>query len=172
VYHQQEIDFAKRREALIMTNFLMILVLILMIMVGFLFYSYFRSQAKLSDAFNLFLSKEKPPVDRIRNEVVVRKERSAVHDKLMLLEAALVINERLDLTEEEIALVEKSREDIKRCTEDLEKAKEWLGNPFDLTWSEILERLPKVDLLYRKKIITDNAQSNSDINANPPPSTN
>ena len=131
----------------------MLIVLMLIVMVGFLVFIYYRSQSRLNETYNFFLNKDIKPTDRIRNEVVIRKERTNIHDILMLLEADLVQSERLDLTLEEIEKIDKARVDMKRCEEELENAKEWLGSPFDLNWSEILQRLPKVDKLYRQAIL-------------------
>ena len=51
------------------------------------------------------------------------------------------------------------RKSIKECVDALKNAGDWLGLPFDLEWVDVLQRLPRLQALYRASL--DNRASNT-----------
>lgn len=87
--------------------------------------------------------------DRKRKDPeILRRERVALIDPLMLLESALYSRKPLELTQEEIDLIASSRERVIALSEELKASNEWLGPPYDLEWVEYLERIPMLRTLY------------------------
>jgi len=82
----------------------------------------------------------------------IRRERAFCQDKLAVLEASLSVNPRDSLTPEEVAAIDKIRKTVRTCIDELKSSGEWMGVPFDFEWNEILDRLPKVNLLYRSAL--------------------
>lgn len=78
----------------------------------------------------------------------LRRERLALLDPLMVLEAQLFSRKPQILTEEEIEMVAATRERMITLCDDLKAAQEWLGAPYDLEWFEYLERIPVLKTLY------------------------
>ena len=98
---------------------------------------------------------------------LLRKERARCHLQLQSLEAELTAHERTALSAEEIAAVDANRKTIKNCVEALKNAGDWLGVPFDLEWVDMLERLPRLNLLYRASL--DNGGLPTDVGGAPSP---
>ena len=98
---------------------------------------------------------------------LLRKERARCQLQLQSLEAELTAHERTALSAAEIATVDAHRKTIKNCVEALKNAGDWLGIPFDLEWVDMLERLPRLNLLYRASL--DNGGLVSDVGGAPSP---
>jgi hypothetical protein len=72
------------------------------------------------------------------------------HDKLVLLEADISKNRRESLTEEELQTFDVARRKIRGCITTLKSNGSWIGMPFEFEWTEMLERLPNLQNLYKK----------------------
>ena len=83
-----------------------------------------------------------------RDPEVLRRERVALLDPLMLLESQLYGRKPQSLSEEEMELVAATRTRVNDISEELKGAAEWLGAPYDLEWFEYLERIPLLKALY------------------------
>ena len=79
---------------------------------------------------------------------VLRRERVALIDPLMLLESQLYGRKPQELAQEEIDLVTTSRTRVIEISDELKAMNEWLGAPYDLEWFEYLERIPLLRTLY------------------------
>lgn len=79
---------------------------------------------------------------------ILRRERVATLDPLMLLESQLYSRKPQQLNPEEIEMIVAARAKVISLTEELKAANEWLGPPYDLEWFEYLERIPLVRTLY------------------------
>ena len=88
---------------------------------------------------------------------VLRRERVALIDPLMLLESQLYSRKPQELTEEEIELISASRARVITLSDELKAATEWLGAPYDLEWFEYLERIPVIKTLYLASGFADGA---------------
>ena len=131
-----------------MTTFLPLVTLLLILaMMCFLLY-YFYIQQSLAGISHQLASLQSPQVLQ-RGPDLIRREKAYRHDQLVLLEADLSNYPRAFLNEEEMAVVELARKNIKHCIDELKQSGEWLGLPFDFEWSEMVDRVPKVISLYR-----------------------
>ncbi len=90
---------------------------------------------------------------------MLRAERSRCQQELQALETDLGMTERNALTPQELTLVDNHRRSIKECVDALKNAGDWLGLPFDLEWVDVLQRLPRLQALYRASL--DNRASNT-----------
>ena len=90
------------------------------------------------------LDQVKEQAKKRKDPEVLRRERVAALDPLMLLESQLYARKPQLLTEEEIELIAASRAHVMDLTEQLKAANEWLGAPYDLEWFEYMERLPLI----------------------------
>lgn len=88
---------------------------------------------------------------------VLRRERVAILDPLMLLESQLHSRKPQELTEEEIEMISTSRARILTICDELKAAADWIGAPYDLEWFEYLERIPIIRELYLNSGFTDDA---------------
>lgn len=87
-----------------------------------------------------------------RASAILRNERARCHLELQSLEAQLTVNGRAELSPEELDMVDLNQQTIKNCVDALKRADEWLGLPFDLEWRDMLERLPRLNALYRASL--------------------
>ena len=94
-----------------------------------------------------------------RTSGMLRAERSRCQQELQALETDLGMTERNALTPQELTLVDNHRRSIKECVDALKNAGDWLGLPFDLEWVDVLQRLPRLQALYRASL--DNRASNT-----------
>lgn len=133
-----------------MNTLLLIVMFFILVMLCLLMYHFFIQQS-LREINNRLALLQSPPVKRRTNEVI-RHERAHCHDQLVLLEAGLVTLPRERLTKEELEQIDKSRQTIKQCIAELKQSGEWVGVPFDFEWTEILARLPQLNLLYRQSV--------------------
>ena len=141
-----------------MSSTFILLILFFMLICVVLFYVF--TQQSLNDISSR-LNRLQPTAPVARTPDVIRRERAYSHDQLVLLEADLSTTGREDLTEAEVQNVDKARKKIKTCVDELKASGDWIGLPFDLEWTEILDRLPNVNSLYRKAIVaqTEGAQN-------------
>jgi hypothetical protein len=131
-----------------MATFLPFTVLLLVLaLLCFLLY-YFYLQQSLGAISSQLAALQSAKVI-VRGGDVIRRETAYLHDQLILLEADLTNFPREFLDEEDMALVDLSRQTIKRCVGELKQSGEWLGLPFDFEWNEIMQRVPKVIALFR-----------------------
>jgi hypothetical protein len=79
---------------------------------------------------------------------ILRRERVALIDPLMLLESQIYSRKPRELTQEEIEMIAASRARVIAISDELKAANEWLGAPYDLEWVEYLERIPLVRTIY------------------------
>ena len=125
-----------------------IILLLLALVCLVMYFSYLQQNSKL-DEINARLSKLQPYPSQRRDPKIIRQQRAASCDHMMLLEAALQNSQREDLTPEELQAIDAARDTFKVCADELKNDGEWMGVPFDLEWFELLERLPIVKRLYR-----------------------
>ena len=83
---------------------------------------------------------------------MLRAERSRCQQELQALETDLSATERDALTPQELTMVENHRTSIKECVDALKQAGDWMGLPFDLEWVDVLQRLPRLQALYRASL--------------------
>ena len=132
-----------------MSSTLIFFILFFMLICVVLFYVF--TQQSLNDISKRLNSMQsEAPVARTPD--VIRRERAYSHDQLVLLEAELSTTGREDLTAAEVEDIDKARKKIKTCVDELKASRDWIGLPFDFEWTEILDRLPHVNSLYRKAI--------------------
>jgi len=135
------------------TALLVVILLLMLLLICFLLFYFFTQQSLRDITARLNIALQPPPAPK-KNAETIRRDRALSHDQLMLLEADLTNNPREDLTPEELVSIDQFSKTIKICTAQLKKSGDWMGLPFDLEWTDILERLPKVNALYRKAIVT------------------
>ena len=87
-----------------------------------------------------------------RASSMLRAERSRCQQELQALETDLGARERSALTPQELTLLDNHRKSIKECVDALKNAGDWLGLPFDLEWVDVLQRLPRLNALYRASL--------------------
>jgi hypothetical protein len=127
---------------------LLIIMLFIVGMLCLVLYHFFIQQS-LRDINNRLALLQPAPIHR-RGVEVIRRERAHAHDQLVLMEADLVTNPRPNLSSDELENIDKYRKTLKGCIEELKLSGEWMGIPFDFEWTEILDRLPVINVLYRK----------------------
>jgi len=127
---------------------LLIIMLFIVGMLCLVLYHFFIQQS-LRDINNRLALLQPAPIQR-RGVEVIRRERAHAHDQLVLMEADLVTNPRPNLSSDELENIDKYRKTLKGCIEELKLSGEWMGIPFDFEWTEILDRLPVINVLYRK----------------------
>jgi hypothetical protein len=146
------------KTAPIMSSTFVLFILFFMLICVVLFYVF--TQQSLNDISSR-LNRLQPAAPVARTPDVIRRERAYSHDQLVLLEAELSTTGREALTEGEIQDIDKARKKIKTCVDELKASGDWIGLPFDFEWTEILDRMPHVNSLYRKAIVaqTEAAQN-------------
>ena len=80
----------------------------------------------------------------------LRIERAGIVDPLVLLEVSLGQSDSVELTEEQLQQIDVARSNIKKISEQLKSAEEWMGPPYDLEWVELLDRMPRLKIAYQK----------------------
>ena len=143
-----------------------LLILFFMLICVVLFYVF--TQQSLNDIANR-LTRLQPVAPVARTPDVIRRERAYSHDQIVLLEAELSTSDREDLTEAEVQDIDKARKKIKACVDELKASGDWIGLPFDFEWTEILDRLPHVNSLYRKAVFAQSEGEQGPQNAAPAP---
>ena len=133
------------------TALLVVILLLMLLLCCFLLFYFFTQQSLREITVRLNTLRQPAPVPP-KNPESIRRDRAFAHDKLVLLEADLTNNPRVDLTAEELASIDQLSKSIRTCIAQLKKSGDWIGMPFDFEWSDILDRLPNVNNLYRKAI--------------------
>ena len=133
------------------TALLVVILLLMLLLCCFLLFYFFTQQSLRNITVRLNTMLQPPPAPP-KNPESIRRDRAIAHDKLVLLEADLTKNPREDLTAEELASIDQLSKSIRTCIAQLKKSGDWVGMPFDFEWSDILDRLPNVNQLYRKAI--------------------
>ncbi len=90
-----------------------------------------------------------------RKEESLRFQRTEFMDPLSQLESELIINERKFLTDIELGMILKAREQMKQVIEQLKQLEAWKGAPYDLEWAEYLDRVPVLKSLYLRADLQD-----------------
>lgn len=85
-----------------------------------------------------------------RKEDGLRFQRTELLDPISQLEIQLVTQERTYMTDSELALVLRTREQVKQVTEELKQIEGWRGAPYDLEWAQYLDRVPVLKSLYMR----------------------
>lgn len=143
-------------------GFLIVIVLLMMMLCGFVLFYFFTQQSLRQISSRLdAMQPARAPVRR--SPEAIRRERAFCHDKLVLFEASLSVTPRDELLAEEVEAIDRSRKVIKGCIDELKASGDWLGLPFDFEWTEMLDRLPNVNTLYRKAV----ASTSSPLAAGP-----
>ncbi len=128
----------------------LIVIMLLMVMLFCFVLFYFFTQQSLRQITTRLDTMQPARTTVRRSPDTIRRERAFCHDKLVVLEASLSVTPREELTAEEVDEIDRSRRVIKGCIDELKACGDWLGLPFDFEWTEILDRLPNVNVLYRK----------------------
>lgn len=100
-----------------------------------------------------------------RASSMLRAERSRCQQELQALETDLGATHRSALSPQELTLVDNHRKSIKECVDALKSAGDWLGLPFDLEWMDVLQRLPRLNTLYRASLDNSANTTVDDISA-------
>lgn len=124
---------------------LVILLLILALMCFLLYYFYI--QQSLETMSRQLARLQATKVSDLGADLI-RREKAHHMDQLLMLEADLARYQRDFLSDEEWAIVDLAHISIERCIEALKQSGNWLGLPFDLEWSDLLARVPKLIALY------------------------
>ena len=90
-----------------------------------------------------------------RKEESLRFQRTEFMDPLSQLESQLILNERKFLTDLELGMILKAREQMKQVIEQLKQLEAWKGAPYDLEWAEYLDRVPVLKSLYLRADLQD-----------------
>lgn len=126
-----------------------LLVLLLMLMAVALL-MYYTTQQDLKNVSARLQSLEPPKPARSAD--LVRRERLAAYDKLVMLEASFSTEPREELSPEDIANFEEARRAFKACNAELQRMQDWMGPPYDLDWPDAMQRLPRLMALYRQAV--------------------
>jgi hypothetical protein len=134
-----------------LTLVIVLLVLLLMLL-GVALLMYYVTQQDLRNLSSRLGALDTPKSPPPRSPDLVRRERSAAFDRLVLIEASLSTEPREALNVEEQETFEEARRVIKNCNAELQRLQDWMGLPFDLEWTEFMARLPRLMPLYRKAV--------------------
>jgi hypothetical protein len=118
------------------------MVLLIMIAVATLHAQQSRQLREIQERLDALVTENK------RKEESLRFQRTELLDPISQLESQLILQERSFLTEQEVAMILKTREQVKQVTEQLKQLDAWRGAPYDLEWAEYLERVPVLKALY------------------------
>jgi hypothetical protein len=124
---------------------LVILLLILALMCFLLYYFYI--QQSLETLSRQLVQLQTAKVNNLGADLI-RREKAHHLDQLLLLEADLARYQREFLTDVERAAVGVAHQNIERCIAALKQSGDWLGLPFELEWSDMAARVPRVMALY------------------------
>lgn len=139
---------------------LVILLLILALMCFLLYYFYI--QQSLETMSRQLARLQATKVSGLGADLI-RREKAHHLDQLLLLEADLARYQRDFLSDEEWAMVDLARQSIERCIEALKASGDWLGLPFELEWSDLLARIPKLIALYSLRPARSFGADDSDL---------
>lgn len=133
------------------TLVILLLVILLVLMAAAVLMYYFTQQDLRNISARLSALDAPKPASG-RSPEVVRRERSAAFDTLVMLEASLNTQPREQLEPEELEVFETARRAIKASNAELKRLQDWMGLPYDLEWPDVKRRLPKAAALYRKAV--------------------
>jgi hypothetical protein len=139
-----------------MDNLFVVICILFIFLAGFLIF-YIQTQLNFKEISQKLEVIQQPPKGNQAVETL-RREMAVHHDKLVLLEADISKNRRESLTEDELQTFDMARRKIKGCIAVLKSNGGWIGLPFDYEWTEMLERLPNVQNLYKKAEADKQAQ--------------
>lgn len=134
-----------------LTLIIILLVLLLMLLAVALL-MYYTTQQDLRNISTKLSVLDVPKPAAARSPDAVRRERSAAFDRLVMLEASFNTQPRDQLSPEEMDAFEEARRVIKSCNAELQRLGDWMGLPYDLEWSDVKERLPRITPLYRQAV--------------------
>lgn len=140
-----------------MDTLLIVICVLFIFLAGFLIF-YIQTQLNFKELTDKLETLQQPPKGNQAVETL-KREMAMQHDKLVLLEADISKNKRESLTEEELQTYDVARRKIRGCIAVLKSNGGWIGLPFDYEWTEMLERLPNVQNLYRKAEAEKQAQA-------------
>ena len=147
-----------------MITFLPLVILMLILaLLCFLLY-YFYIQQSLMTMTRQLAHLQAAKVSELGADLI-RREKAHHQDQLLLLEVELARYQREFLSDEEWAVVDVARQSIERCIDALKRSGDWLGLPFDLEWSDLLARVPKVIALYRLTLVQSSWVEDTNLRA-------
>ena len=88
-----------------------------------------------------------------RSSTMLRNERARCQQQLVGMEAALLASDQSALNPHEVSQVDATALEIKNCNQALKNAGDWMGLPFDLEWVDMLDKLPRLNALYRASLL-------------------
>jgi len=88
-----------------------------------------------------------------RSSTMLRNERARCQQQLAGMEAALLASNQSALNSQEVSQVGDTALEIKNCNQALKNAGDWMGLPFDLEWVDMLDKLPRLNALYRASLL-------------------
>ena len=131
-----------------MDNLIFVIGILFVFLAGFLVF-YIQTQMNFKELQQKLEVMREPPKANTTVENS-KREMALHHDKLVLLEADISKNRRESLTEEELQTFDVARRKIRGCITTLKSNGSWIGMPFEFEWTEMLERLPNLQNLYKK----------------------
>jgi hypothetical protein len=131
-----------------MDNLIFVIGILFVFFAGFLVF-YIQTQMNFKELQQKLEVMREPPKANTTVENS-KREMALHHDKLVLLEADISKNRRESLTEEELQTFDVARRKIRGCITTLKSNGSWIGMPFEFEWTEMLERLPNLQNLYKK----------------------
>jgi uncharacterized protein YeeX (DUF496 family) len=131
-----------------MDNLIFVIGILFVFLAGFLVF-YIQTQMNFKELQQKLEVMREPPKANTTVENS-KREMALHHDKLVLLEADISKNRRESLTEEELQTFDVARRKIRGCITTLKSNGSWVGMPFEFEWTEMLERLPNLQNLYKK----------------------
>lgn len=131
-----------------MDNLIFVIGILFVFLAGFLVF-YIQTQMNFKELQQKLEVMREPPKANTNVENL-KREMALHHDKLVLLEADISKNRRESLTEEELQTFDLARRKIRGCIAMLKSNGGWIGLPFEFEWTEMLERLPNLQNLYKK----------------------
>ncbi|MEY3638985.1 MAG: hypothetical protein RIR68_2118 [Pseudomonadota bacterium] len=131
-----------------MDNLIFVIGILFVFLAGFLVF-YIQTQMNFKELQQKLEVMREPPKANTTVENL-KREMALHHDKLVLLEADISKNRRESLTEEELQTFDLARRKIRGCIAMLKSNGGWIGLPFEFEWTEMLERLPNLQNLYKK----------------------
>lgn len=105
-------------------------------------YAYSQQAHKLQEIQSQLAKIESQKSERLR------QERAEHIDPLLLLEGSLNQSQTPQLNEDAFQQIDTARSIVNDINQKLVSLNEWMGPPFDLEWTEYLERMPTLRKLY------------------------
>ena len=128
--------------------FIVVIIAMMFLLMIILAALHFQQSGQLRDIQDRLSAIDEASLQAKRSPDALRFDRTQLLDPLSLLEPQLHGEGRDSLTEEEVQMIASAREGVKGITEELKQSEDWMGAPFDLEWSEYLDRMPRLKKLY------------------------